>query len=85
MSLGTAAGPRRKSKQTIEGIDGGRKNRLWRFDMDKNCTTCEHAKDKWHNSCYCTYYGYIRSKPKQDCWGYKEREETSEKDDKKEE
>lgn len=53
--------------------------------MDKNCTTCEHAKDKWHNSCYCTYYGYIRSKPKQDCWGYKEQEETSEKDDKKEE
>jgi hypothetical protein len=40
--------------------------------MDKDCRNCEHGKDKFKDSCYCTYYGYIQSKPKKDCRGWEE-------------
>lgn len=39
------------------------------------CKTCRWAKDKWHESCFCTYYGYIVSHGKSDCWGYEIRKE----------
>ena len=37
---------------------------------DHDCRNCQHGKDRFNDSCYCTYYGYIRSKPKKDCWGW---------------
>lgn len=40
--------------------------------MEKDCRNCQHGKDRFKDSCYCTYYGYIRSKPKKDCWGWEE-------------
>jgi hypothetical protein len=50
--------------------------------MDNDCRNCKHAKDKFHDSCYCTYYGYIRSKPKKDCWGWEQRTEKDNKEEK---
>lgn len=38
--------------------------------MENNCRNCVHAKDRFRDSCYCGYYGYIRWKPKKDCWGW---------------
>ena len=55
--------------------------------MGKDCRNCEHAKDRYKDSCYCTYYGYIRSKPKKDCWGWNQNVEKpvkAEKEDKHE-
>ena len=37
---------------------------------DHDCRNCKHGKDRFKDSCYCTYYGYIRSRPKKDCWGW---------------
>ena len=34
------------------------------------CKKCKWAKDNWHESCYCVYYGYIVWKGKKECWGY---------------
>lgn len=55
--------------------------------MEKDCRNCEHAKDRYKDSCYCTYYGYIRSKPKKDCWGWNQNDKKpvkAEKEDKHE-
>lgn len=55
--------------------------------MDKDCRNCQHGKDRFKDSCYCTYYGYIRSKPKKDCWGWNQNVEKpvkAEKEDKHE-
>ena len=53
------------------------------METTEDCRGCKWAKDKWHDSCYCVYYGYIRSKPKKDCWGW-EKDERSETDKKEE-
>jgi hypothetical protein len=50
--------------------------------MDKDCRNCQHGKDQFKDSCYCTYYGYIRSKPKKDCWGWEQRTEKDNKEEK---
>ena len=38
--------------------------------MDKDCRNCQHAKDRYKDACYCTYYGYMRARPKKDCCGW---------------
>lgn len=44
--------------------------------MDENlCIGCVYAKDKWHGSCFCTYYGVIIYKGKKKCWGREIKEE----------
>lgn len=50
------------------------------METTEDCRGCKWAKDKWHDSCYCVYYGYIRPKPKKDCWGYEKKEEEGEND-----
>ena len=49
---------------------------------DNNCMNCRWAKDKYHDACYCVYYGYIRSRPKKDCWGWEEQPKKAEKEEK---
>lgn len=40
-------------------------------DNNQNlCKTCKWAKDKWNESCFCIYYGYIVSRGKNKCWGH---------------
>lgn len=45
------------------------------------CKDCKWAKDPWHESCFCVYYGFIVYRGKSDCWGYeisgKEKEKES--------
>jgi len=42
------------------------------------CRDCKWAKDHFKESCYCVHYGYIVSKGKATCRGYKEREQVQE-------
>ena len=44
-------------------------------EREKLCKSCKWAKDKWHDSCYCAYYGFIFAKGKTDCWGYERKED----------
>ena len=50
---------------------------------DNNCMNCRWAKDKYHDACYCVYYGYIRSRPKKDCWGWEQQGNDEKKEEKK--
>lgn len=50
--------------------------------MENDCRNCKHAKDRYHDSCFCCYYGYIRSRPKKECLGWEKQED--EKEEKKE-
>ena len=34
------------------------------------CASCKWAKDRWHDACYCVYYGFVVSREKTDCWGH---------------
>ena len=36
------------------------------------CKTCEHAKDKFRNACYCKLYGIIVSHGKRECEYYEQ-------------
>ena len=51
------------------------------MEKENLCLKCPYAKDHWYNSCYCTYYGYIVSKGKSDCWGYEMSKNEKEKKD----
>lgn len=37
--------------------------------MPNLCKGCRWAKDKFGESCYCVYYGYIVHRGKENCWG----------------
>lgn len=43
------------------------------------CKTCKWSKDKWHDACYCVYYGFIVSRGKDKCWGHETKEKKEEK------
>lgn len=45
------------------------------------CADCKWAKDHFKESCYCTYYGYIRFRGRDDCWGYEKGENNHEQTD----
>lgn len=39
--------------------------------MKKVCKDCEHSKDRFCDSCYCTKYGMIIGYSKEYCVSYK--------------
>lgn len=45
--------------------------------VNKLCLDCEHGKQRFKGSCYCTKYGFIIGYPKSECRGY-EREQVQE-------
>lgn len=49
-------------------------------DEREICRTCEHAKERFGDSCYCTLYGMIIGFSKHECRGWK-RGEVSEHTD----
>ena len=38
---------------------------------DNVCRTCQHAKDRFREACFCTNYGIMISYGKTKCKGYK--------------
>ena len=45
------------------------------------CMDCKYAKDKWHGSCFCSYYGIIFYRGKKNCWGHEIMEENEDATD----
>ena len=43
-----------------------------------DCRNCNNAKDTYKDSCFCVYYGILRTRPKKDCWGWEKRKEEEE-------
>ena len=52
---------------------------IWMIRETNICKTCNHSKDRFKESCYCTMYGIIVTYGKSKCKGY----EPYRKDDKK--
>lgn len=53
-----------------------------RMPEEKNlCMDCQYAKDKWHGSCFCTYFGMIIYRGKKNCWGHEMEEVKDEQTD----
>ena len=46
-----------------------------------DCRNCNNAKDTYKDSCFCVYYGILRTKPKKDCLG-REEQPKAEKEEK---
>ena len=52
---------------------------IWMIRETNICKTCNHSKDRFKESCYCTMYGIIVTYGKNKCKGY----DPFRKDDKK--
>lgn len=49
-----------------------------------DCRNCNNAKDKYKDSCFCVYYGILRTRPKKDCWGWEQKEQPEAEKEEKE-
>lgn len=43
---------------------------IWIIKDSNICKTCQHSKDRFKESCYCTMYGIIVAYGKSKCKGY---------------
>lgn len=50
--------------------------------MEGNCRDCENGKNRYKDFFYCSLYGYTRSKPKDNCYGWEIRKEPEKREDK---
>ena len=57
------------------GLGSGRRPKIEKIIQDTLCNHCYWAKDRVNNvhvnGCYCVHYGFIVSKLKQRCQGYR--------------
>ena len=50
------------------------------FHKEQVCRACDHAKQKFGESCYCTLYGIIIGYSKRECRGFEREQVQSDSD-----
>lgn len=50
--------------------------------MEYNCRNCEHEKSQYKDFVYCSVFGFTRSRPRVNCYGWEKRKEQEKREEK---